>query len=274
MKQLTPIFTYLLFGLAAPTYAQLEPMDDAALDEMVGQAYIKMDSYQDTDSHNVSRITFGQNIQIQANADEITLGSGGVNGAGQDFSAQNFSLGYIDSNTNQIVPFEANNPYIEWATDATNELVGFRMGFEEAQGIIQMDLSSFSGNIAMQGGDTYLHNGAGIGTSTSNRGTHIGTNAADCTTGTSGDCIALSALNSLSIGNPDGSGSAASDFFFAFQPTAKNWTLSGGSSQQASKGFFISLPTENNINTVISNGGTQQYRTEFIDRGVGRWNSP
>ena len=67
-------------------------MDDAALEETVGQAYIKMDSYQDVDSNQISRITFGQTVKIQANADSLTLGNGGINGAGvADINATNFS---------------------------------------------------------------------------------------------------------------------------------------------------------------------------------------
>lgn len=261
------LLTALLAGSVSLSHASLEPMTDEALDEMVGQAYIEMNSFDDTDGHQVSRITFGQTVKIQANADELTLGNGGINGAGTaDIGASDFSLGYIDITNQEIVPFVGTNPYIEWATDTNNNIVGFRMGFEEAQGIIQMDLTSFSGNINMRGTQTYLHNGFGTGTAVSNRGTHLGTNSTDCNSGT--DCMDLASLQSLSIANPDGSGTAANDFFMSFQTLAsKSWRLAGGSDQAASQGFFMNLPTDNTFDPA----GTQGFTTEFIDRGVGRW---
>ena len=64
-----------VLGLSTQAMAQLKPMDDSALDSTVGQAYIEMDSYLNTNnSDQVSRITFGQTIKLQANADSLTLG--------------------------------------------------------------------------------------------------------------------------------------------------------------------------------------------------------
>ena len=262
----------LLCGLSftLTTQAELKPMDDAALEETVGQAYIKMDSYQDVDSNQISRITFGQTVKIQANADSLTLGNGGINGAGvADINATNFSLGYIDTTSNTIVPFEFTNPYFEWATDATNNVTGFRIGFEDAKGILQMDLSSFSGNIGMtiNGEAASLFSGAS-GTQTNQRATYIGTSSGSCTDGT--DCVSLSNIQSLSVADSDSSGTA--DFFLAFQTNGMNWNTSAGT-QATTRGFFMNVPTDNTLTISDVNSGTAGLAVEFIDRGVGRWNN-
>lgn len=259
------------FSFSLPSFAELKPMDDAALEETTGQAYIKMDSYQDIDSNQISRVTFGQTVKVQANADAVILGNGGINGAGvADINATNFSLGYIDTSTNQIVPFEFTNPYFEWSTDALNNVTGFRIGFEDAKGVLQMDLSSFSGNIDMtiNGSAASLFTGAG-GSATNTRATYIGDSTGSCTDGV--DCVALSNIQSLSVADSDSTGTA--DFFLSFQKAAMNWQTSSGTQNTGSGGFFMNVPTDNNITISDVNSGTAGLAVEFIDRGVGRWNN-
>ena len=49
---------------------------------------------------------------------------------------------------NEIVPFTINNPFIEFAHDeATNEVVGVRLGFGEAMGMLSGSIKSLTGNI-------------------------------------------------------------------------------------------------------------------------------
>lgn len=248
---------FVALTLSQQVAAQLTPMDDTDLEGTVGQAYIKMDSYTDTDSLLFSRITFGQDVKVQANADALILGN---IGGDADFSASNLSLGYIDTSTNTIVPFTFTNPYLEWVTDATNNVIGFRLGAEEALGILQMDMSSFSGNIGMKinGVDTSLFDGP-AGSTTNKRAKYIGTG--DC----SATCLALGNIQSLNVANTDGSSTA--DFFLAFQKTAVNWNTFSGT-QTAGSGFFMNVPTNLDLNTST----TGRLATEFIDRGVGRWN--
>lgn len=247
-------------------------MDDSALESTVGQAYIKMDSYDDVDGHQISRVTFGQTVKIQANIDSLDLGNGGINGVGSDLSATNVSFGYINTATNEIVPFEFTNPYFEWATDASNNIIGFRMGAEETAGLLQMDISSFSGNIGMtiNGTASTLYTGAS-GSLSNSRATYIGDNSGTCTDGTT--CVSLGNMQSFSVADSDGS--STSDFFLSFQRTAKSWLLGDGSTYQATgQGFFMNVPT-NNVLTISGTGtGTAGYAVEFIDRGVGRWNNP
>lgn len=264
--------------LSFQAVAELKPMDDTALEGTVGQAYIQMDSYVNSNNNDqVSRVTFGQDIKIQANADSLELGnlSGNI-----DIAATNFSLGYIDTATNTIIPFEFTDPYFEWSTDATNNLTGFRIGFGEAKGILQMDLSSFSGNIEMMLNGSATSNSAlfsatGAGNQTTKQAQYIGVDGSDCTDGT--NCVSLSNIQSLSVADEDGT--STSDFFLSFQNTSSSWLMGDFSSsttyQNTSKGFFMNIPTNNSVD-ISTNGigaGTNGLAVEFIDRGVGRWNN-
>ena len=256
--------------------AEMKPMDDTAMEATVGQAFIEMDS-NTIGVNQYSRITFGQDVKVQANADSLDLGAG--YNSGTDFSANNLSLGYIDTATNTIVPFEFTNPYFEWVTDASNNMVGFRVGADQTKGKLQMDLTSFSGNIDMtiNGLASSLYTGVGTNGSTESnyRATMIGTNSGECTDGS--DCVSLANIQSLDVGNSDGINSTG-DFFLSFQKETTNWLLSGGGTQSATKGFFMNIPTSNSITISGTGSGTAGYAVEFIDRGVvnggTRWNNP
>ena len=266
----------LLAGIFAVNHhatAQLQPLDDEQMAQTVGQAYIEMDSRL-VDDNKISRITFGQKVKIQANADSLTLGADYDNGinVGTDFNASNFSLGYIDTtNNNTIVPFEFTNPYFEWAvdntaTDSKNNMMGFRIGFEDAKGVLQGDFTNFSGNIGMQinGADASLFTdtSANGGVSSSQRATYISSNSSSCIDGD--NCVSLANIQSLAVGSGT---TGTADFFLSFQKNALNW----GSGQTASKGFFMNVPTSTNLNVNNSASSTGRLATEFIDRGIGRW---
>ena len=271
------VITYknsLLIGglvLSQCTQAQLQALDDEQLAATTGQAFIEMDSRMEG-STQFSRVTFGQSVKLQANLDSLTLGSHYDNalglGAGTDFNATNLSLGYIDTATNEIVPFEFTNPYFEWAiNETTNDMVGFRIGFEDAQGVLQGNFTQFSGNIDMtiNGNPASLFTGAG-GSITDNRATFIGETSGSCSDGI--DCLSLSNIQSLSVADSDGTSTA--DFFLSFQTSALNW----GQGPSTNKGFFMNIPTNTNVDITDANSGTGRLATEFIDRGVGRWNIP
>ncbi|MFT7109186.1 MAG: hypothetical protein ACI843_000844 [Psychrobacter glaciei] len=263
-----------VIALSTQAIGQLKPMDDSALDSTVGQAYIEMDSYQNPNNlDRINRITFGQTIKLQANADSLILGD---NGTLADVAASNVSFGYIDSN-NDIVPFQFSDPFFEWSTNTdvsgNKDLTGFRVGFGEAQGILQMDLTSFSGNINM------LIDGkvSGLfkdGVASNNQANQIGVDGEACNLGT--NCMSLANIKSLDVG--DGSGGVTPDFFLSFQKTSSNWLLGKGIAtgtasdtyQSTSSGFFMNIPTNDSITG--SGTGTDGFKVEFIDRGVGRWN--
>ena len=256
--------------------AQLQAMDDAALEETVGQAYMRLDSLVgdgvNTGDLDVqySRLTFGQDVEIQANADELVLG-------GTDIVANNFSLGYIDTadSADPIKEFSFTNPYLEWATDASNNVIGFRVGAEESKGLLQMDMTSFSGNIDMTINNqaASLFTGA-LGSQTNNQATYIGESAGSCTDGT--DCVSLANITSLDVAGAEANGGTA-DFFLSFQNAAVNWTNGDNSAmQQASQGFFLNVPTTTNLDVTTTASSTAGYATGFIERstGIGRWNTP
>lgn len=264
----------LLPLMAANAYAELTPMDDESLEATVGQAYIEMESFENAGTQ-YNRITFGQTIEIQTNADEVVFGEGydhatnGLTGstADVDLNLANLSLGYIDNATGNIIPFTLTNPYLEFAKDASNNVTGFRIGFGEAQGKFQADFNSFSGNIGMQidGNDALLFNSGN--TATNSRATKIG--LTDCTT----SCWDLNNVNALDVG--EGAG-ATGDFFMSFQKdSGVQWRLADGATYTAaSEGFFLNIPTTNNFTSAQMNAGTQAFSTEFIDRGVGRFTGP
>ena len=285
MKHYLSIKSLLLLPalvLSTQAIAQLKPMDDTALEGTVGQAFIQMDSYVNANNNDqISRVTFGQNVKIQANADSLTLGNLTSTGGGIDIAATNFSLGHIDTATNTIIPFEFSDPYFEWATQTdgiTNkvDVTGFRIGFGEAKGILQMDMSSFSGNIEMLlngslTSNSALFTGAG-GTQTNKQATYIGVDGGSCTDGT--DCVNINNIQSLSVADTDGT--STSDFFLSFQKTTSSWLkggLTGSTYQNTSKGFFMNVPTNNSLNISTTASGTSGMAVEFIDRGVGRWNN-
>ena len=257
--------------------ADMKPMDDTAMEATVGQAFIEMDS-NTLNGNQFSRITFGQDVKVQANADSLDLGynyNGDLDFSDTDFSATNLSLGYIDTATNTIVPFEFTNPYFEWVTDASNNMVGFRMGAEETKGKLQMDLTSFSGNIGIQfdtGGTITqgsLYTASGSTTPNNHRATMLGSQSNTCTADV--DCFSLANIQSLDVADTDGT--STGDFFLSFQKTSLDWLLSSGGTQTTTKGFFMNIPTNNVITVSGSTTGTAGYAVEFIDRGVGRWNN-
>jgi hypothetical protein len=265
----TSLLLTSVFAVNHHAMAQLQPLDDAQMEQTVGQAYIEMGSRLEG-VDKFSRITFGQSVKIQANADSLTLGANYDNGlglgTGTDFNASNISLGYIDTSTNTIVPFEFENPYIEWAVnDVTNDMIGFRIGFEDAKGVLQGDFTNFSGNIGMTINNQAASLFTGVGGNiTDNRATHIGESSGTCTNGV--DCVSLGNIESLSVADTDGTGTA--DFFLAFQKSALDW----GQGPVANKGFFMNVPTDTNLNVTGTGSNTGRLATEFIDRGVGRWN--
>lgn len=262
-------------GQIGQVNAELRAMDDSALESTVGQAYMSLDSLVgdgiSTGDSGVqySRLTFGQDIEIQANADNLVLG-------GTDIVASNFSLGYIDATdaVDPIKEFTFTNPYLEWATDTNNNVVGFRVGAEESAGMLQMDIASFSGNIDMtinsQATSTLFDS---LGAVVTDNATYIGTNSTTCTDGT--DCISLANIKSLDVAGTEANGGTA-DFFLSFQNTAVNWAKGDATMQQATEGFFLNVPTTTNLDITTTASSTAGYATGFIipSTGIGRWNTP
>jgi len=113
-----------------------------------------------------------------------------------DLILENFALGSIKdpySANPQIDPFRIRSPYIELAykdnADGIREIVGFRLGFGQAQGYLSADLLSVTGNFEafVVGDGTYAYDSA------------CGDNGE---TGNWGQCVLLSAVQGQVIYSP------------------------------------------------------------------------
>ncbi len=274
----------LLFS-AATAHAELKPISDDEMASVSGQAMIAVD-VDGTAAERFTRITMGLDAEIQTNIDNVVFGD---TGDGSDVAISQLSLGHISTDAakiqldgqtyavNDIVPFLGSDPYFELA-EQNGEIIGFRMGFNEARGTLSGDIASFSGQLGLQlvddagnVSDAELFGADGVATSL--RATHIGLNdaATDCSTGA--QCTALSNLKTLDIGkaNEDGTVDVATNLFFSFQKEAVDWTSTDGTGDiiSANPGVFLNIPTAMQLDIQTLQNGIPRARTEYIDRGVG-----
>ncbi len=167
--------------VALPVQAELQAIDDDALRNYTGQAYIAIDQNR-WDDRDYVRVNLGMTIKTQLNADKLVLGEyhryengGGCVGctgseAGleqnpADIMIDNFSLGTIAENDGiqpdgnfyrkgEIVPFTLIDPYLEYAIESDGTPVGIRMGFKGAQGTLGGEILSLTGNLPVDIKDT------------------------------------------------------------------------------------------------------------------------
>ncbi|MCH8500239.1 MAG: hypothetical protein LAT63_17360 [Marinobacter sp.] len=153
----------------------MQPLTDDMMANVTGQAFISVDRQYHPDQTNTTsytRVNLGMDIEIQTNIDVLELGRydrPGERPGTSDLYIENFGLGYINNQAyfqrnrqaprqlrpdgtayqeGDIVPFHISNPFLEFAFDeAANEVVGFRIGFGEAMGILSGDIKSLTGNI-------------------------------------------------------------------------------------------------------------------------------
>lgn len=296
--RLPQIITLLgLATLPVLAAAELKPISDEELGEYSGQAAVAFDVNQ-LGANSYTRITLGMEADLQMNIDTIDAGRFSRTGETleSDLNMTNLAFGsistdsnkiHLDGNTyavNDIVPFELNDPYFEIATDDTDQLMGFRVGFREARGQLSGDFNSISGNVEMDitdfFGDTYQSSLLNInGDQDNTRSQYFGvTNtqsggATNCNTGFY--CYNLSDYKTLDIGKRNettGQVDYTEDFFISFQTAATEWATSNGS-VNADLGVFMNIPTSMNIdmNTGRNANGTAANRSEYIDRGNGRF---
>lgn len=185
IKTVTPLITSLLI---TPVVA-LEALGDREMSDITGQAFITVDtsSYSDPTygEYEFSKINLGVDIEIQANADSVKLGTfersfgsegtaplidvafdsdgdrnvtyrydenGNVMVNDSDLQLDNLALGRVDNafgDNPEIVPFNIHNPYIElaYALDGSGvrRIAGVRIGAEAAYGDLSADLVSLTG---------------------------------------------------------------------------------------------------------------------------------
>jgi hypothetical protein len=280
-----------LLGISSYSQAKLRPLSDVAMSNEVAQAAVAVD-YSNNGTADFTRVTTGLNTEFQINTNNVVLGqiakSGQTNNA--DFQATNLSFGHISTdsaktqldgkqyNAGTIVPFEGIDPYFELATES-GQIVGFRMGFKSARGTLSGDIASMSGHIGMK-----IDDGSGIikdaqllnasGQPTNYRSSYIGLASAttDCSAKVS--CNALSAIKTLDIGTKQANGTVAlaNDFFLSFQKKAVTWSTVGGTgSVTTASGLYLNIPTAMQLTMTQLQTGVAAQRTEYIDRGVGRF---
>lgn len=127
--------------------AQLEPLNDLQLAKSAGQAAITIDKHT-LNGLNYTRVDLGLEIKTSIIADKVELGRYSRNGESQpaDILIENFALGAINDSGN-MEPFEIRNPYIEYATNSSGTIEGFRLGFGQARGSLSGDIKSLTGSV-------------------------------------------------------------------------------------------------------------------------------
>lgn len=167
------ISALLLAALSVGANAELNEISDQQMSEVTGQAFVSVDrDYHPDNSTAYTRINLGMDIEVQTNVDTLELGRyerAGEKPGSSDVLINNFSLGYIQSQQffqdnpevpemyrhdgtayaeGEIVPFFIDNPFIEFAFDQqTQEVVGVRLGFGDAMGVLSADIETLTGNV-------------------------------------------------------------------------------------------------------------------------------
>lgn len=169
-------FASALSALAsAGVQADLEPISDAAMSDVTGQAFVSVDrTYHPDESQSTAytRVNLGMDIDIQTNVDVLELGRydrEGEEPGTSDLLIEQFALGYINNQAyyednpeaprqfkadgtpyaeGEIVPFNIENPFFEFAFDeSTNEVVGVRLGFGKSMGYLSGYIQSLTGDV-------------------------------------------------------------------------------------------------------------------------------
>lgn len=266
--------------LATSAQARMEALDDAELSNVTGQAFINLT----TDANagiNYTRINLGVDLDTQLNMKKLQLGQyndsvtrpGEIAGS-SDILINNFALGTVNAD-GSINPFRISNPFLELAYSG-NKVVGVRIGFGEAKGVLSGDIQSLTGNIpvhisgtakpiinAASAWDRFLLGAAGISDSTkleadatlvnsSGNADPVRGTMAGLTNGTALNCVSGCAWGGLSDGllslfKSNGCGILSLSTCYnltQFQSLPVGNTSNMGSMDGAAKGFFISLQTQ------------------------------
>jgi hypothetical protein len=278
-------------GISPVAQADLKPISDDAMGEVTGQAFMQIENIAG-ENHDFTRMTLGMDVETRVNVDDIQVGQ--IDG-GTDFSASHLALGHIARadgevfngrtyNEGEVIPFEAQRPYIELAEDAQG-LAGFRLGFQQARGSVSSHTTSFSG--AMPGlkvreevsgtiYDTALFAGEGE-TATNYRASHIGIvpngdEPLSCVSGV--NCAPLTNLRSIIVGDEgaaEGEVAFTDGFFIGFQRDENvAWqSLDGANTISVGKGVFINLPTNMTVDlSQLTGEGVDRLRTHQVDMGT------
>ncbi|MDQ5888509.1 MAG: hypothetical protein RL210_2481 [Pseudomonadota bacterium] len=158
---------------SAQSYAELRDIGEEGMSDVWGQAMFELTNSTITPSPalgvtapigdtgevagpiSFSKITVGAEIELDAEIGKLRLGSyaRGVDDGGADINANNIIFtGYQRDGV--YYPFKAKNPYFEFAmtnpTDSgTREILGFRFGFEQVDGMLGAELARLSGRVSL-----------------------------------------------------------------------------------------------------------------------------
>ena len=159
-------------------HSELSPISDEALSEVTGQAFVSVDRQYHpdaSDSTAYTRVNLGMDIDVQTNVDVLELGRyerAGEKPGSSDVYIEDFALGYINNQAyysanpamprqrkadgsayaqGEIVPFTISDPFFELAQDeVTREILGFRIGFGDAMGVLSGSIKSLTGNVNIE----------------------------------------------------------------------------------------------------------------------------
>lgn len=141
------------------SYAQLEPIGEHELSNMIGQAFINIDRTDNASGTDFTKLTFGLDVKTSLNSDLLEFGryerAGEVAGS-SDIRITDFALGSIDSD-GTIIPFEIKDPFVELAFEdnaGKQDLIGVRLGFGGARGALSGTIESLTGNVNVDIKDT------------------------------------------------------------------------------------------------------------------------
>ncbi len=269
--------------LAGTVDAELRPISEQEMEQVRGQGMIAVD-LGGSAANRTTRITLGLDAEVQTNIASLAFGD---TGDGTDVLIDQLSLGHIATDANrvqidgqtyavdEIVPFVGRDPYIELAEE-NGEVIGFRVGFNQARGTLSGDIESFSGHLGIQLEDADGNVSAAQlfdanGNATQTRATYVGLAdaATDCATNT--QCAPLTNLQTLDVGQDNGDGTTGftDDLFIAFQKQAVQWQDGTGGAIDAAAGVFLNVPTAMQLDLQALQNGIPRARTEYIDRGLG-----
>ena len=186
---ISPLLSAVCFlTLSSPNLYALEPMNDQEMSNITGQEFITIDTSAFdqgagdwSGDYEFTKVNLGMQLETLFNIKELQLGRFGrtayqdgtvpvtdddgniiyKNNVAQVYNADliinDFALGrvdnYDDGSLASIVPFMAENPYIELAYRNENgerSVAGIRVGFERAQGDLSGELVSVTGVVEGQ----------------------------------------------------------------------------------------------------------------------------
>lgn len=170
MSQLKIIMFFVFALLAANASSELKEISDNELSLISGKGFVSIDNY-GYDGNDFVRINLGVDIETQINIDKLELGKYyrwengdaclecdgteiGLEKQPADIMVENFSLGSINPNTDEIDPFKIIDPYLEFAFDSSGTPTGVRVGFGKSKGWLSGDIQSLTGNIDIAIKDT------------------------------------------------------------------------------------------------------------------------